>query len=279
MRILTLKKSAALALTAILTLSAAACAKTKELFIDGDHGKLAAVMQIPEGKSQYPMVMLFHGFTSEKEFPLLVKLSNNLEAAGIASIRFDFNGHGKSEGRFQDMTVLNEIGDAEKVYDYVSKMPEITSVSIAGHSQGGVVASKKAGKLATGKVKSLVLMAPAAVLRDDSARGIIFGVSCDVDNLPEYVEIFGGHKVGRKYIEAAIDLPIYETAAQYQGPVCIIHGRGDHTVPFTYSQHYHKIYQSSELHLLKGLDHCFLPDDDKAARIAADFLIEELNQK
>lgn len=273
-----LKKIFGALLAVCMALPLPAFAQTREVTLDGDHGKLAAVVQTPDGKDKYPMVMLLHGFTSEKEFPLLIKLANNLEEAGIASIRFDFNGHGKSEGRFQDMTVPNEIEDAKKVYEYVSKLPEVTSVSIAGHSQGGVVTSMVAGELGKDKVKSIALMAPAAVLRDDSARGIIFGVNCDVDNLPEYVEIFGGHKVGRKYIESAISLPIYETAAKYQGPVCIIHGRADHTVPFTYSQRYHDMYKHSELHLLKGLDHCLIPDDDKAARIVADYFVKQLKK-
>lgn len=41
-------------------------------------------------------------------------IASDLLSDGIGVVRFDFNGHGKSEGRFQDMTVLNEIEDAKK---------------------------------------------------------------------------------------------------------------------------------------------------------------------
>ena len=138
----------ALLAVSLITLIPSANAKTQQgIMIDGDHGKLAAIIQTPDGRSQYPMVIICHGFTSQKEYVLLKELADDLEAAGIASIRFDFNGHGESEGRFQDMTVRNEIEDAKKVFDYVRKLPEVTTISIAGHSQGGVVASMVAGEL------------------------------------------------------------------------------------------------------------------------------------
>lgn len=122
-------------------------AQSLDLTIQGDHGNLAAVLQTPDGAKDYPLVIVCHGFTSSKDTELMQTLANDLEKEGIATLRFDFNGHGKSEGRFQDMTVLNEIEDAKKVYDYASKLPHVTSISLAGHSQGGVVASMTAQTL------------------------------------------------------------------------------------------------------------------------------------
>ena len=166
-----MKKILFLALTLCLMLPMTAFAASERVSIDGDHGKLSAIIQRPDGCSSYPMVMLLHGFTSSKEDPIITHLADGLEKNGIASIRFDFNGHGESEGRFQDMTVPNEIEDAKKVYAYVKALPDVTSVSIAGHSQGGVVTSMTAGELGTDKVKAIVLLAPAAVLREDAHGG------------------------------------------------------------------------------------------------------------
>ena len=251
-------------------------AKTQPLEIDGDHGKLSAELQTPDGKKFYPLVMILHGFTGNKNEPLLTSLANYLEAAGIASIRFDFNGHGDSEGDFQDMTVLNEIEDAKKVYDYVSKLPQVTRVSIAGHSQGGVVTSMVAGELGDKKVKSIALMASAAVLRDDAIRGQLMGITYDSINPPEYVEIFGNHKVGRNYIKTAQTLPIYETAEKFQGPAIMIHGTSDIIVPYTYSLHYRHIYKKNRFELLVGFDHGFSQDVEHAAKIVADYFAAQL---
>lgn len=251
-------------------------AQSQNISLDGDHGKLSAVLQTPDAQKNYPLVIICHGFTGNKESLLLTSLADELEARGIASIRFDFNGHGKSDGDFQDMTVLNEIEDAKKVYDYASKLPNVTSISIAGHSQGGVVASMVAGELGAKKIKAVVLMAPAAVLRDDAIRGNLFGVKYDALNPPAFVEIFGGHKVGRDYILTAQTLPIYETAEKFTGSALMIHGTGDVIVPYTYSLSYKKIYRHGEVELLDKVDHSFNGQEERVARTCAEFFARQM---
>ena len=137
----------------VLIMPLTTAAQSQNISIDGDHGKLSAVLQTPDAQKNYPLVIICHGFTGNKDSLLLTSLADELAARGIASIRFDFNGHGKSDGDFQDMTVLNEIEDAKKVYDYAGKLPNVTSISIAGHSQGGVVASMVAGELGAKKIQ------------------------------------------------------------------------------------------------------------------------------
>lgn len=262
----------------IMCLPMSVSAQSRNVTIDGDHSKLSAVIQTPNGLREFPMVIICHGFTAEKEYPPAKTLADYLEQAGIASIRFDFNGHGKSGGRFQDMTVLNEIEDAKKVYEYVRDMRGVTSVAIAGHSQGGVVASMVAGELGTENIAALALMAPAAVLRDDAIRGNLFGTTFNsYDNVPEYVEIMNGLKVGRDYIKTSRDLPIYETAANYEGPVFLVHGTNDVIVPYTYSLRYQEIYSGgAQLELIEGFNHSFTQDINRVTKLVADFFATQL---
>ena len=96
---------------------------------------MSAVIQKPEGDN-LEMVMILHGLTGHKNEKHITAFSDALEAEGIASIRFDFNGHGDSYGEFEDMTIPNEIEDARRVYEYVRNLPYVESVSIGGHSQG-----------------------------------------------------------------------------------------------------------------------------------------------
>ena len=256
-----------------LLFTAGAYAETIILHIDGHHGKLAALIQRPELKDggKCPMVMILHGFTGNKNEHLLTTIADALEAEGIASIRFDFNGHGESEGAFSDMTVLNEIEDARKVFDFVKASEYVDGVSIAGHSQGGVVTSMLAGELGRDNVKCVVLLAPAAVLRDDALRGNLFGKTYDAGNPPDSVEIFG-HKLGREYILTAQALPIYETAEKFTGPACMIHGTADRIVPYTYSLSYKRVYENGELHLIDGADHGITGHEKEAAETAVNFL-------
>ncbi len=229
----------------------------KKFWIDRDYGKLSAILQTLDGKNSYPLVMILDGFTSNKQFELLTTVADKLEVKGIASLLFDFNGHGESEGRFQDMTVLNEIEYAKKVYAYAKTISEATSISILGHSQGGVVSSMVAGELGTDAFANVVLMALAAVLREDSARGVLFGVTFNSAEPSAYIDIniYASYRVGREYIKVAAQLPIFKTASKYEDKVCVIHGTK--TAKFI-------------------LDHGFSQDVEHAANVAVTFLVQNL---
>lgn len=248
--------------------------------IDGDHGKLAAIIQKPRLKQgeQCPMVVFCHGFGGRKEGPLFELITDSLQKHGIASIRFDFNAHGESEGRFEDMTVPNEIEDAKKVIEYVRDLRYVSKVALVGHSQGGVVAAMTAGQLteAGDDIAAVALMAPAAVLRDDAIRGSTFGKQYDPLDPPEYVELWPGQRLGREYIKSAFWLPIYETAQKYHGPALIIHGTGDRVVPYTYGLRFHQQWEKSKYVLQEGYDHGFSQNVSCTTGIVTDWLIQSL---
>ena len=256
--------------------------KGEPVLIDGDHGRLKAFIQKPELKQgeKCPMVIFCHGFSGTKDGPLFELIADTLQAHGIASIRFDFNGHGESEGEFKDMTVPNEIQDAKKVVEYVRDLRYVSDLAIVGHSQGGVVASMTAGQLSeelgAPAFKAVALMAPAAVLRDDAIRGSTMGKSYDPFDPGEYVELWGGLKLGGNYIRTAFTLPIYETAAKYQGPALIVHGTADRVVPYTYGERFHQIWPNSQLVIQDYFDHGFSQNIYSSTDIVAEYLIKHL---
>ena len=257
--------------------------KGEVVSIDGDHGRLKALIQKPELKpgEKCPMVIFCHGFSGTMNGPLFELVADTLQAHGIASIRFDFNGHGESEGEFKDMTVPNEIEDAKKVVEYVRDLKYVSDLAIVGHSQGGVVASMTAGllseELGEPAFKAVALMAPAAVLRDDAIRGSTMGKTYDPFDPGEYVELWGGLKLGGNYIRTAFSLPIYETAAKYQGPALIIHGNADCVVPYTYGERFHQIWPKSELVIQEYFDHGFSQNVYRTTDIVSEYLIKQLN--
>ena len=262
-----------------------AAQKGETVFIDGHHGRLKALIQKPELQQgeKCPMVIFCHGFSGTKDGPLFELVADTLQAHGIAGIRFDFNGHGESEGEFKDMTVPNEIEDAKKVVEYVRDLKYVSTIAIGGHSQGGVVAAMTAGQLSEElgepAFKAVALMAPAAVLRDDAIRGNTMGKQYDPFDPGEYVELWGGLKLGGEYIRTSFSLPIYETAAKYQGPALIIHGNGDRVVPYTYGERFHQIWPKSELVIQEYFDHGFSQNVYRTTDIVSDYLIKQLKGK
>ena len=239
-------------------------------------GRLSAYLQKPRADYRGPIAVLMHGFMANKKLEPLKSIANELESRGIASLRFDFDGHGESEGRFRDMTVLTELDDARHVIDYVRRAGAYDSIALVGHSQGGVVAGMIAGELGD-EIKALVQLAPAAVLKDDALQGVLMCKHYDPSNPPETLTVFF-HRVGKGYFLAAQSLPIYEQSSLYQGPVLLIHGTKDKIVPHSYSEKYDQVYSNSQLQLYEGENH-FLSKCRKAiVRQTVDFLAENLTK-
>ncbi|MBO4675466.1 MAG: alpha/beta fold hydrolase [Elusimicrobiaceae bacterium] len=248
----------------------------KDFTLQGDHGKLSAVLQIPENKKTYPLVIIAHGFNASKDMYLLTDLSKQLNERGIATLLFDFNGHGKSEGSFLDMTIPNELQDARHVYAYAATLPHVRSVSMAGHSMGAVVTAMLAGELGADKIKTIVLMSPAPELTEDTAKGDLFGVKYDPENVPEYITLSNGLKVGRAFLATTPNVKIYEISKRYTGPVLVVHSQDDQLVPYHYGVEFSQIYQDATLETLHGLDHNFTQDTPAVNQKIADYLAEQL---
>ena len=236
--------------------------------IAGPQGGISSTLCLPSGfnieKDRCPMVVLMHGFMAKKEMYPLTYIARALAKEGIASLRFDFDAHGKSEGKFIDMTISTELADAQAVVEYAASLQFVSSIALLGHSQGGVIAGMLAGRLEDSPLRPscLVLLAPAAVLKDDAIAGQCMNAKYNAADPPEYVNVFF-HKLGRKFILEAQKLPIYETSAKYSGKVCIIHGGKDKIVPVEYSVRYRDGYSDCEFHLLENEDH-FLKSDKAA---------------
>ncbi len=236
--------------------------RTQKLPIRGPQGALAYQITLPEGfdttKDHCPMVILMHGIFSSKDYGPMPQLAKGLAEAGIASIRFDFNGHGKSEGRKQDMTIEKEIADAKAVWDYVRSLPYVNGVGLLGHSQGGVIASMAAGRLASENMvpAGVVLIAPGSVIKEACQGGKFFNATFDPKDPPEYIRCWGLYKLGREYLVTTQQLDIFGTSAAYDGPVLLLHGDRDGIVPMWCSERYLETYGShATLKVVEGENH------------------------
>ena len=254
----------------------------KDTQIPGPEGAIAYKICLPEDfnpeTDRCTMVILMHGIFSSKDYNPMPAIAKGLAKAGIASLRFDFNGHGTSEGRMQDMTIEKEIADAMAVYDYVKALPYVSEIGFLGHSQGGVVASMAAGRLAAqgqDAPKRLVLIAPGAVIKNACQNGKFFNARFDPKDPPEFIRCWGFMKLGREYLLTTQDLDIYGTAAAYEGKVRILHGTKDKIVPMWCSEQYKETYgDRAELVVIKGENHTITNRRDEVVRRIVEFFSE-----
>ncbi len=229
------------------------------------------------GKGDCPMAIMFHGFNGDIGYgpeDLLAKISESLTAAGISTIRFDFDGHGRSDGNFSDMDILREIDDAIAVLKYVRSLDHVTDIYVIGHSQGGVVGGMLSG-LYPDVVKKLVLLAAAATLKDDALAGTCMGVRYDARHIPDTVSLDGGRTVvGGHFFRIAQKLPIYEVTSDFKGKALIIYGRKDEVVGAKAAEQYSRILENGKLSIYGELDHGIEGADRKAAiREVTSFLL------
>ena len=252
----------------------------KDFQVYGPQGGLAMTVTLPEGfnpeTDTCPMVILMHGIFASQRITPMPTIARQLAEAGIASIRFNFGGHWSSEGEMVKMTIENEIAEATAMWQYACSLPYVSKIGLLGHSQGGVVASMTAGRIAVSGSKKqpygLVLIAPASVLKTACNQGSMLGAKFDPKNPPEYIKCFGMMKVSREYILSTQQLDIYGTAEAYNSPVRIIHGSDDTLVPMWCSEDFKRTYgERAELIVVENENHRISRKTKQVAALVVDF--------
>ena len=232
-------------------------------------------LRVPEGAEKCPIVIICHGFMANRSHEMFERIANECVERGMAAVKFDFDGHGESDGEFSDMNVYSEILDAAKIIEYVREMPFVTKIYIAGHSQGALVGGMIAGMYRE-YVSKLVMLAPAATMKDDAQIGSCFGVPYDSYHIPDFFPVRNNEgenfNVGSLYFRIAKTLPIYETTTLFTGKVLIIHGSEDPAVGVIGAKRYKERMPRAELVIVEGGDHGFNNSLDFVVTKTADFL-------
>lgn len=113
-------------------------------------GGISGTAHIPQGESPFPTVLLLHGFGSTKDEVgnMYRDLAAKLGEAGIASLRIDFRGFGKSDGDTGATTVDGQVEDAVTAYNWLAEQEWVDTekIGVQGFSLGGAVASLVAGE-------------------------------------------------------------------------------------------------------------------------------------
>jgi pimeloyl-ACP methyl ester carboxylesterase len=110
-----------------------------------------------------PGLLWLQGFKSDMAGTKAEALSQWASDKGLAFIRFDYSGHGQSEGRFEDGTIGRWLEEARQVFMRLTTGPQI----VVGSSMGGYIALLLLKQLmaeapaAAARIKALVLIAPA----------------------------------------------------------------------------------------------------------------------
>ncbi len=144
---------------------------TKDIEWDATEGvHLAGTVVTPRGPGPHPAVVFISGSGQQDRDETLLGhkpfavIADKLARSGVASLRYDDRGVGKSTGDVNGLTMELEAGDAESALQQLAKTEGIDPkrIGFIGHSAGGVIAPLVATKRPT-EVAFMVLIAGSGV--------------------------------------------------------------------------------------------------------------------
>ena len=249
------------------------------MYIIDDGIRLDAQIDMPESydkAKKIPLVIIIHGFTGNKEERHILAVSHMFNELGCATLRVDMYGHGKSDGKFRDHTLFKWMGNAMTVIDYARSLDYVSDIYLCGHSQGGLMVMLAAA-LKHEFIKGLIPMSPAVMIPEGARKGMMLGIKFDPDDIPDVLPTESDWKLGGNYIRVAQTIHPEEAIARYHGPVLLVHGDADESVPVQCSIDAAKHYSNSELVLVHGDTHCYDNHLDVVVEAIRKWMVRQLS--
>lgn len=250
--------------------------QNQEFYIDSDGIRLHAKLDFPDNfGDRGPLMLLFHGFTGHMEEPHIVGARDAAEDAGLAVLRVELYGHGQSEGKFEHHTLYKWITNALSVMDYVKTLDFVTDLYLCGHSQGGLLAVLLAG-MRPDDFRAVIPLSPALQIPEGAREGNLLGITFDPLHIPEKLPCWDGRSLDGDYVRTAQTIHVEDEISRYHGPVCIIHGDADETVPIATSILAAEQYENAVLETIPGDTHCYDDHLDEMKKSLKEFLLKKL---
>ena len=194
------------------------------------------------------VVVMCHGYKSSKDKETSRLLAKKLVEKGVSVLRFDFTGHGQSEGNMEDITPLQGLDDLSCAVKNLDK----EDFGLYGSSFGGYIALLYASD---NSISSLALKAPVSDYRETAA----------IIDRPHF-------------LEETRSINLYKKVKSIKCPVLIIHGDRDDVVSLRQSKKLHQsLVSDKRLQVVHGADHDIKGKDlEKTYNLIADFFKQTL---
>ncbi len=255
--------------------------KEKIFFKNSKGNKLCGILSNPTSQKEKPVIILCHGFSTSKEGRTYIRLEEILNDKGISTFRFDFFGHGESEGKFEEITTVEAVDDIQNAIKLLEESG-YKRIGLVGSSFGGmasIIAASKTNALYVLALKSPVSDYTALIhsrvdeqdIKDWKEKGIIDVIGVDDE----------ARKLKYSFYEEAEKTKAYEAAQNIKIPALIVHGDEDETVPIGQSRKTASLIQSCRLEVIEGADHTYSDTShfEKMLDLISEFIIEQSQDK
>ncbi|MGH7164631.1 MAG: alpha/beta hydrolase family protein [Nitrospiraceae bacterium] len=252
------------------------------IFTDPAGRAVAGILATPPTATDR-VVVLCHGFLSNKNSNTNKTLTPLLIERGIATFRFDFLGQGESQGPFEQITVTAALDQARAALELVSSMG-YRRLGLIGSSFGGLIATLAAGQALEHGASLFALAQKCPVPDFPEMLRLEFGEAGmerwkQADEIPNVAG--GGEPIALRfsfYIDSLAH-DAYKAAEVIQAPVLIVQGDADEYVPLHQCRRlYDALRATKRLEILPGADHGFSKPEDFRTMTAllADWMIQHL---
>ena len=185
------------------------------------------------GKS--PGVVFCPGFKSDMEGAKAASVADWAKARGRACLRFDYRGHGRSDGHFEDGTIGQWFEDTLAVFDALTDGPQI----VVGSSMGGWMGLLLA-RARPARVAAFVGIAAAPDFTQDLMWDRMppeLRAKLARDGIIEQASEYGDHPytITHKLIEDGRKHLLLREPLAYAGRVRLLQGLLDKDVPWQWS--------------------------------------------
>ena len=199
------------------------------------HGASIAFVRSPAKAPDLPGVVFCGGFRSNMSGGKAEYLEAECIRRGQGFLRFDYTGHGRSDGRFEDGTIGSWLGDTLAVLDRLTDGPQV----LVGSSMGGWIAAL-AALARPERIASLIGIAVAPDFTEElvwdrlsdgqreqlTREGLLLRPS-DYDEAPDPITL--------RLVEEGRAHLLLNGPVAIDAPVRLIHGMADADVPWQQS--------------------------------------------
>jgi pimeloyl-ACP methyl ester carboxylesterase len=217
---------------------------TQPQFLDvgsGPDRRRIAYLRQPSRHPGKPSLMFLSGFKSEMRAIKAGAVASWAGEQGIGCLRFDYSGHGQSEGRFEDGTVGRWLEETRAAFETLTEGPQV----LIGSSMGGHIALLLLRALmaeapqAADRIRGLVLIAPAWNLTELMWQNLPTSARKEIEEKGVYLRPSryedGPYPITRGLIEDGRKHLLGDAPFDPGRPVHILHGLQDPDVPWEHT--------------------------------------------
>ncbi len=197
-------------------------------------------------------IIFCHGLFSTKDGYKITALAENIVKAGYSLMTFDFSFVGESDGKLEDLSVIQEVKDLAAAADFFRDYG-MEELHIMGSSMGGVVALLYLEKHPDAFCSAFLIATPV------NLTGLIAGYidPSSVDSLPaDGFTVLEGIRLNNGFFREIVQIDVMRAAASIRLPVFILHGEEDQVVSCGDARLLHDgLNGEKQLLTIKGGDH------------------------